>query len=246
MVDSNFSLIKKIWGKNIVGREVEDNDSDIKSYLYHSFISRNKEIIRYLDIDIPDTSGLQFLHDIVNRFSKINTNHLGFFPVGILKSKSLTCAGVAMLVNTILKEKGYEVKYARPISHSVNIVNFDDNYYWVDGANSVIAKIQLRIKEMKGFSVGFIESDNLKIDYKIATILNSKDIIVNVFGNIEALKARKSTDKLIDEYLSQNQEIYEVDFNSYLENLYQNYFDYIRFDIEFNKERNRVENRLLL
>ena len=238
------SLLKHIWVKNIVGKVGSTQNKEIIEFLYYSYISRNDEILTSLNITIPDSKGLTFLYDLVNSFAKVTTNPLGFFPIGILKSSRLTCAGAAMLTNTILKNKGYDVKYARPVSHSVNIVKLENKNYWVDSANTVMVEINIEIKEKEGFSIGYFNSNNKKVNYKLAPLLKSEDIIINVFGNMEALKLGKGSDKLADGYLSQNPEIFQIDFNSYLNGFYKEYFDYIRFDREFNAEQTRVKRWL--
>jgi len=135
MNPEQIELFKEIWLKSVVGKDFDSTSANLKTFLYESLISRNEEILKLQELEIPNSEGINFLKELVKNFSTVESNHLGFFPVGILKTKKLTCAGNAMLANTILKNKIYEVSYARPSGHSVNLVNFESNYYWVDRYN---------------------------------------------------------------------------------------------------------------
>lgn len=242
MNSKQIELFKKIWLKSVVGKEFDLINDNLKEFLYESLVSRNDEIQKLLELKIPHTEGINFLKDLVENFSTVESNHLGFFPVGIIKTKRLTCAGNAMLSNTILKDKLFNVSYARPSGHSVNIVNFDSDYYWVDTTNDCFDKIDIEIEKREAFSIAHIDAKNEKINYKIAPFFESQDVIINIFGNMEALKSRNDADLQVKEYLKEYKDIYEIDFNEMKEYLYKEYFDYVRYDSEFQKEQERIKN----
>ncbi|MBW6441888.1 hypothetical protein K0B04_03215 [Patescibacteria group bacterium] len=242
MNPEQIEKFKNIWLKCVVGKELDSNNNSLKTFLYESLIFRNDEILKILELRIPYTEGIDFLEDLVVNFSTVESNHLGFFPVGIMKTKKLTCAGNAMLANTILANKEFEVSYARPSGHSVNIVNIDTEFYWVDTTNNIFDNIRVKVEKKKTFSIAHIDSGNEKINYKIVPFFESQDVIINIFGNMEALKSRDDDDEQVQQYLKENKSIYEVNFNDVKEMLYTEYFDYVRYDTDFQKEQERIKN----
>ena len=87
------------------------------------------------------------------------------------------------------------MKY-RPAFHSVNIVRILNEYYWVDSANNAFDRILLDIEDRNGFQIAYIRSKNTRIPYKLAPIFQPRDVIVNIFGNLQALKTRKAEDSI--------------------------------------------------
>lgn len=241
MDDKQIDMFKEIWLNCIAGSKLDARIDDLKAFLYESLISRNDEILDILELEIPSTEGIIFLENLVNNFSSVEPSPLGFFPVGILKTKRLTCAGNALLANTILKNKGFDVKYARPASHSVNIVNFEYNNYWVDSTNGVFDEIEIEIEQRNTFSIAHVNTDSNKVRYKIVPIFEPQDVIINIFGNMEALKSRDGNDIQVKKYLTDNKEIFEVNFSDVEEYLYKEYFDYVRYDSDFKLEQKRIK-----
>lgn len=241
MTTAQIESFKDIWLKSIVGIGFDSNNQDFKTFLYESLISRNDDILELLGLKISNVEGIDLLQHLVSDFSKVESNPLGFFPVGILKTRKLTCAGNTMLANKVLKDRGYNVSYARPSGHSVNLVLYDNKYYWVDATNNVLDLIDVAIEKKDTFSIAHINTTNEKIIYKLAPIFKPQDIILNIFGNIEALKARSSDDLQVKQFLDDNNVVYKFDFNSVKECLYKEYFDYVRYDPSFQEEQVRVE-----
>lgn len=233
-------LIKEIWLKNIVGKNFVLETSDLKEFLYKSLLSRNDEILEHLELNVPKESGVGFLKELVDSFSKITPNPLGFFPVGILMTGNLTCAGSAMLSNAILNNKGFKVLYGRPASHSVNIVKYESDYYWVDTTNGVLDTISVELEEKKTFSVAHIHTNNERIVYRVVPVFEPQEIIINVFGNMEALKIRNDKDTKVQKYLKDNRAVFDLDFNEIKDTLYKEYFDYVRYDHDFLLEQERI------
>lgn len=244
MEASTTDKLVTIWNKIVVGNEeqIPAGQENIQDYLYKLLISRNTEIFSGLNIDTTNFTkpDLTTLENIVQAFHKIEPHPLGFFPQGILLTKKLTCAGSAMLVNSILKMAGFEAYYLRPVSHSVNVVKLLDEYYWVDGANGVLDKIALSIENRGDLKIAHIRSTNARIPYTLAGFFESGDIIVNIFGNLQALKTRKAEDDVTIDFLKQNPELYDLDFNDFLGLFYKQYFDYIRHDTDYKKELERI------
>ena len=237
---NTIDTFKAIWLKTIVGKPIADRSNDLHSFLYDSYISRNDELIKLLNITIPTSTQVKFLQELVIWFSTINTSALGFFPVGIIKSKGLTCAGNTLLTSTLLKNMGYDVLYARPAGHSLSLVRYENQYYWVDTTNNILELVDIEIEERKTFSIATLKSTSDKIIYKTVPIFEHRAIIVNVFGNIETLKNQTQYDVTVKEYLRENTDIYKLDFHSLTELLFNEYFNYVRYDKEFQKEQKRV------
>ncbi|MEN9389205.1 MAG: hypothetical protein RLY61_289 [Candidatus Parcubacteria bacterium] len=235
-----IDTFKAIWLKTIVGKPIADRSNDLHSFLYDSYISRNDELIKLLNLTIPTSTQVKFLQELVICFSTINTSALGFFPVCIINSKGLTCAGNTLLTSTLLKNMGYDVLYARPVGHSLSLVRYENQYYWVDTTNNILEIVDIEIEERKTFSIATLKSTSDKIIYKTVPIFEHRAIIVNVFGNIETLKNQTQYDVTVKEYLRENTDIYKLDFHSLTELLFKEYFDYVRYDKEFQKEQKRV------
>jgi len=243
MNTSQIETFKKIWVESIVGNDYFPNETELKSFLYKTYISRNNEIIDALGLKVPTSLGLEFLQDLAKNFSNQKDSPIGFFPTGILDSRSLTCAGNTMLATQILNSNGYEVYYARPTGHSVCLVKYMDSYYWVDTTNNIFEKVLITIEDKNSFKVATLTGHSEKIEYEIAPLLNVDEIIVNVFGNIEALK--QSKDPRAQTFFLRNKKLLDINFNDIKELLFKEYFDYIRNDTKFSKEQERVRLRAI-
>lgn len=247
--------VKKLlhfWDTVITGSSESDNKEiskekdSLKNLLYEKTIKVMPEVIVHTGFD---KIGLKqskngVLTDVFKVSSELDSEPWSFFPQRIIKTRKATCTGNTLIVNYLFNKAGVDFDYGRPEGHSMNFVYLDSETWWVDGSNTVLDKVRYKDEMVDGIKVRRMESSNPKIPYRLIRVLEPRDIIINLFGNMTAMKhaAKEKRDKysveIMDEFGS---EIEKIDFEKWLFYLYPTYMKYTTQNKDFSKEVNRIK-----
>lgn len=244
------SLIK-FWDKVITGQKISDtksptdNPDDIKSFLYERSLLVMPKVAKatgFGNINLNNDKK-RVVKEIFSASTKLPDENWSFFPQRIIKTKKATCAGNTLIVNYLLKKADINFEYGRPEGHSMNFVYLGSETLWLDGANSVFERVGFTDKIIDGVKVRTIESNNSKISYRVVRVLMPRDIIINFFGNMMALKGSAGEgDEVASEIMDEHgDEINRVDLEKWLFYLYPNYMKYTTENEEFLKEAKRIK-----
>jgi hypothetical protein len=242
----------RFWNKVITGKEepkpksLPDSPEPIKDFLYERTLTVMPEVAvatGFENVNLKQDKQ-SILRDVFKASSNLPDEDWSFFPQRILKTKKATCAGNTLLVNYLLKKAKIDFEYGRPEGHSMNFVHLNSETWWLDGANATLDKVDFTDNIVNGVKVRTINSNNPKIPYKLVRVLEPRDIIINFFGNMTALKgSAKSGNKYAIEVMNENEEeIDKIDFEKWLFYLYPDYMRYTTQNEEFLEEIERIKN----
>lgn len=251
----NLSKLYEVWDKVVVGldQRVEHGDSidpgTVKSELYKSLAIRLPELVKTLGIDTSDHgNNLEYVRKIFSQACRVPSSGspdgigFSFFPSRILETKTANCAGNTLIVGSLLKSAGVNVLYGRPVGHSMSFVNDHGDMYWVDGANKKFKKVDYTEQQVDGVRV--FKIDDPKIRYKIVPVFETEDIVLNILGNLEAVKRNARGEKrpeTVDIMKKYGKELDQVDFGEWRGYLYPEYAEYWDKNQEFLAEKRRIE-----
>ena len=116
--------------------------------------------------------------------------------------------------------------------------------YWVDGSNNVMTPIDYKDENIDGVRV--FNVNELRLRYRLVPVFPPEDIILNMLGNLEAVKSAAKDGKNPEAIAIMNKygdALNQVDFGEWRQFLYPEYAKFWDENPEMKEERARIEGQ---
>lgn len=140
---------------------------------------------------------LDIVRSLTKQFKKVPDAKWSFFPKEIQRTGKINCSGSALLMGYMFNKLDIENYYSSLPGHAANIVRLaDDSMFYInpsmrtdnlDNLEPNVVKIK-NAEEKEINDIPILKIDQPDIEYSIITLLDQKESVSNILGNLGSLK----------------------------------------------------------